>query len=118
MSYTKGNWKEVEAFVISETSSKYISSKVDICSTSNVNNLPLLEQIANARLIAAAPDSVAACREARTAIQEALTVIREVLSQYGEYDAAGRRGKLPIEKTLENAFVKVETAITKSELGG
>lgn len=46
--FTKGEWKECGAYV--ET------IKVPICSTCNVNNLPLDEQLANARLIAAAPD--------------------------------------------------------------
>ena len=45
---TEGEWKEHGAFVETD--------KVAICSTCNVNNLPLEEQIANARLIAAAPE--------------------------------------------------------------
>jgi len=48
--YTRGPWKAVGAFVITK------DEKIDICSTCNVNNLPVREQIANARLIAAAPD--------------------------------------------------------------
>ena len=57
MEHTKGNWKEVGAFVMSENNS------VDICSTCSINCLPLEEQLANARLIAAAPNLLAACEE-------------------------------------------------------
>lgn len=60
MKPTKGTWKAVGAFAISEIIGRYTTSKTDICSTSNVNNLPLREQIANAHLIAAAPDLLAA----------------------------------------------------------
>ena len=58
MNHTKGKWKEVGAFVMSENG-------IDICSTCSVNSLPLKEQIANARLIAAAPDLLAACKAAQ-----------------------------------------------------
>ena len=56
MKHTKVNWKAVGAFVISEIIGRYTTSKTDICSTSNVNDLLLREQIANANLIATAPD--------------------------------------------------------------
>ena len=56
MKHTKGEWKEVGAFVVS-------GSGVDICSTCNVNHLSLEEQIANASLIATAPNSIKVCKE-------------------------------------------------------
>jgi len=46
--HTPGHWRAVGTFVITDNGP-------DICSTSNVNNQPIEEQIANARLIAAAP---------------------------------------------------------------
>jgi len=70
MKPTKGNWKTVGAFVISEIkdNSWDDTPKISICSTANVNNLPLGEQIANARLIAAAPDLLKACKRKKKVI--------------------------------------------------
>lgn len=96
MKHTKGNWKEVGAFVISE------NNAVDICSTCSVNYLPLEEQIANARLIAAAPNLLKAC-------EDSLVVLKEILSQYMKYDVDGSRVKIPLEKRLEAAIAKAKS---------
>jgi len=101
MKHTKGTWKEVGAFVVSEIGNRYCTTKIDICSTCNVNNLPLREQIWNARLIAAAPDLLAVSKEA-------LVTVKEILSQYMEHNADGSRGKILLEINLEKAIAKAE----------
>jgi hypothetical protein len=62
--HTPGPWKQVGSFVTTE------DETVDICSSCNVNNLPLEETMANANLIAAAPGLLAACKVALQAIRE------------------------------------------------
>lgn len=100
MKYTKGNWKQVGAFVISETDA-------DICSTSNVNNLPVEEQIANANLIAAAPDLLDACKDA----------LEIVAGERITYDAFPPKDHLTkiLEKIVRRCEEKLEAAIKKAK---
>ena len=62
--HTPGPWKEVGAFVMTKDES------IDICSSCNVNHLSLEEAIANAKLIAAAPDLLVALKDLQKAVRE------------------------------------------------
>lgn len=97
---TQGDWEEFGAFVISK-------SGVDICSTCNVNQLPLEEQIANAKFIASAPKLQAACRDA-------LKEFEQLLDTYVKFDKCGRRIKSQMEQQLIE--VLIESGVSHKEL--
>lgn len=48
------------------------------------------------------PSLLAAC-------EKSLTIFSKIINEYAEYDAVGRRDKLPIEKILENAIASATT---------
>ena len=88
--------KELPVAVIEDTEDGFGICELDCGGTASHEELEK-----TARLIAAAPDLLAACKEA-------LITIKEVLSQHMEHDASGRRQKLPIEKMLESAIKKAK----------
>lgn len=90
--HTELPWKAVGAFVMSE-------SGVDICSTTNVNQLPLEEAIANAELIAGLGKMHEACKAA-------LAEFEAILLEHAPHlwNECGERPRTPIERQLCEAI--------------
>ena len=101
MKHTKGPWKVIESKLVEKLSIIEIDGDLIFAELSSGDSVPTEEHKANARLIAAAPDLLEACKAAKTHY----AMICEVLCANNPPP-----GGLPILEQLKQAIAKAEVA--------